>query len=285
MSTGDPASAPPLVEAAPSSGAAGTVPGAGGRPDEQPSGERLQKLLARAGLGSRRTCEQLVTEGRVTVNGSLARVGQRANPEVDLIALDGIPVPVREGLAYYLVNKPLGVISSASDPKGRATVLSLVPSAPRVFSVGRLDAPSEGLILLTNDGELAHQLTHPSFGVEKEYLVEVEGHLSKEALRQLRRGVLLSDGLTAPTKVVLVEPNVARIVVHEGRNRQVRRMCDAVGNPVRRLVRVRIGPISDRSLAPGQWRHLTTQEVRRLWEATGPPKPPVAASSRAPRLA
>jgi 23S rRNA pseudouridine2605 synthase len=209
----------------------------------------------------------------VTVNGSQATVGQRADPELDLVALDGIPVPVREGLAYYLLNKPLGVISSASDPQGRATVLSLVPSAPRVFSVGRLDASSEGLILLTNDGELAHQLTHPSFGVEKEYLVEVEGHLSKEAVRQLRHGVALSDGLTAPTKVVLVEPNVVRIVIHEGRNRQVRRMCDAVGNPVRRLVRVRIGPVSDRSLAPGHWRNLTTQEVRHLWEASRPARP------------
>jgi 23S rRNA pseudouridine2605 synthase len=131
--------------------------------------------------------------------------------------------------------------------------------------VGRLDVSSEGLLILTNDGELAYQLTHPRFGVDKEYLVETEGELSKEAVRRLRNGVQLADGVTAPCKVTQVAAAAARIVIHEGRNRQVRRMCDAVGHPVKRLVRVRIGPVADQSLAPGEWRRLSTQEVRQLW--------------------
>ncbi len=151
--------------------------------------ERLQKVLAKAGLGSRRTCEEMIADGRVTVNGVVAQLGQRADGARDTIAVDGIPVPGREGLAYYLVNKPAGVICTASDPQGRTTVTALVPAEPRVFPVGRLDVSSEGLIVLTNDGDLAYKLTHPSFGVMKEYVVEVEGTLSREALGRLRRGV------------------------------------------------------------------------------------------------
>ena len=154
-------------------------------------------MLAGAGLGSRRTCEQLIEEGRVTVNGTVAHLGQRADSSSDHIAVDGIPLPVREGIAYYLLNKPAGVVTSASDPEGRPTVLELVPEVPRVFPVGRLDIMSEGLLVLTNDGELAYQLTHPSFGVVKEYVVEVEGQLSREDIGRLRRGVHLDDGLTA----------------------------------------------------------------------------------------
>ena len=232
-----------------------------------PSGERLQKVLARAGLGSRRKCEEMIVEGRVTVGGAPAHLGQRVDGARDRIAVDGIPVPVREGVAYYLLNKPAGVICSANDPQGRPTVLGLVPEVPRVFPVGRLDAATEGLLILTNDGELTFQLTHPSFGVAKEYVVEVDGPLSREEIGRLRRGVQLDDGVTSPAKVSLLHPNAARIVIHEGRNRQVRRMCEAVGHRVVRLVRTRIGPVSDRSLAPGEMRTLTAVEVRSLWEA------------------
>jgi 23S rRNA pseudouridine2605 synthase len=259
-----PGSGNPQGEVAPGNGAA--------RLD---SGERLQKVLARSGLGSRRTCEIMIVEGRVSVNGSVAHLGQRADSAHDHIEVDGVPLPVREGLAYYLVNKPLGVVCSASDPQGRPTVLDLVPEVPRVFPVGRLDISSEGLIVLTNDGELAYQLTHPSFGVMKEYVVEVEGKLSKVSVGQLRRGVQLDDGVTAPAKVSLLAPSSARIAIHEGRNRQVRRMCEAVGNPVRRLVRTRIGPLSDTALAPGRWRELTVREVRDLWQASLSSVPPV----------
>ena len=237
------------------------------------TGERLQKVLAKSGLGSRRTCEQLIVDGRVRVNGAPARLGQRADGAHDHIEVDGIPLPVREGLAYYLLNKPVGVVCSAADPQGRQTVLDLLPEAPRVFPVGRLDITSEGLLVVTNDGELAFQLTHPSFGVTKEYVVEVEGKFSKDAVGQLRRGVQLEDGLTAPAKVSQLAPNSARISIHEGRNRQVRRMCEAVGSPVRRLVRTRIGPISDPALAPGKWRDLSVREVRDLWQAARAPLP------------
>jgi 23S rRNA pseudouridine2605 synthase len=146
-------------------------------------------------------------------------------------------------------------------------VVELVPDEPRVFSVGRLDADTEGLLLLTNDGDLAHRLTHPSFGIEKEYLAEVEGEPSPAALRRLRRGIELDDGMTAPARVSAVAPRALRITIHEGRNRQVRRMCEAVGHPVIRLVRTRIGPIVDRRLQPGAWRRLSPDEVRKVQEA------------------
>ena len=209
-------------------------------------------MLARAGLGSRRCCEQMVADGRVTVNGAPAHLGQRVEPRQDRVEVDGIPLPGREDLVYYLLNKPVGVVSTAADPEGRPTVVDLVPRTRHVFPVGRLDVTSEGLLVLTNDGELAYQLTHPAFGVEKEYVVEVEGVLSREALGRLRRGVQLEDGATAPARVQRLGPGSARIVVHEGRNRQVRRMCEAVGHPVRRLVRTRVGPLSDAHLPPGK---------------------------------
>jgi 23S rRNA pseudouridine2605 synthase len=235
-----------------------------------PPGERLQKILAQAGLGSRRAAEELIAAGRVRVNGQVATLGTRADPETDTIEVDGAVVAVRQGLAHYLLNKPPGVVTTAADPRGRPTVVDLVPAEPRVYPVGRLDADSEGLLLLTNDGDLAHRLTHPSFGVEKEYLAEVEGSPSRGALRQLRQGVDLDDGRTAPAKVSLIGDHTLRIAIHEGRNRQVRRMGEAVGHPVRRLVRVRIGPLSDRRLAPGEWRELTQAEVRALERAAVP---------------
>ncbi|HEX2040710.1 MAG TPA: pseudouridine synthase [Acidimicrobiales bacterium] len=227
-------------------------------------GERLQKTLARLGFGSRRVCEELIADGRVTVNGEPAVLGRRIDLEADRVEVDGVPVGVRPGLVHYLLNKPRGVVTTASDTHGRPTVVDLVPAEPRVFPVGRLDADTEGLLVLTNDGDLAHRLTHPSFGVEKEYVAEVEGRPTPAAVRRLREGVELEDGRTAPAKVALTPPNVLRITIHEGRNRQVRRMCETIGHPVVRLVRTRIGPLADRSLKPGAWRPLTTAEVRAL---------------------
>lgn len=232
-------------------------------------GVRVQKVLARAGFGSRRACEALIDEGRVTVNDEVVSLGARIDPEHDRLAVDGVPVSVRAGLVYYLLNKPTGVVTTADDPQGRPTVVDLVPREPRVFPVGRLDYDTEGLLVLTNDGDLTHRLTHPSFGVEKEYLAQVEGRPSRGALRTLREGVDLDDGRTAPAKVSTPQPGMLRLVIHEGRNRQVRRMCEAVGHPVVRLVRTRIGSLTDPSLAPGAWRHLTTDEVRALERATG----------------
>lgn len=230
--------------------------------------ERIQKVLARAGVGSRRAVEEMVAQGRITVNGQPARLGQRVDPDCDLVAVDGVSVGLRADLVYYLLNKPPGAVTTASDPQGRPTVVEMVPGEPRVFPVGRLDADSEGLLLLTNDGDLTHRLTHPSFGVDKEYLAHVEGRPSRGALRRLREGVELDDGLARAMAVSLLEPSVVRIVVHEGRNRLVRRMCEAVGHPVLRLVRTRIGPLADRSLPPGEWRELSQSEVRAL-ERTG----------------
>ena len=204
-----------------------------------PRGERLQKVLARAGLGSRRACEQLIAAGRVRVDGTTARLGRRVQVDSVSIEVDGSPVGVRPDLVGYLLNKPAGVLTAAVDHRGRPVVTELVPAHPRVFPVGRLDLETEGLLLLTNDGDLAHRLSHPSFGVAKEYLAHVAGSPSPGALRVLREGVALEDGLTAPAKASIVAPGVLRLVLKEGRNRQVRRMCEAVGHPVLRLVRTR----------------------------------------------
>lgn len=231
------------------------------------AGDRLQKVLARAGYGSRRRCEALIEEGRVRVDGEVARLGRRVDPEAARITVDGAPAPTAPGHVYYLLNKPAGIVTTADDPQGRRTVLDLVPSEPRVFPVGRLDRATEGLLILTNDGNLSHLLSHPSHGVVKEYLAEVRGDPSPAAVRALREGVLLDDGVTAPARVSRVAPGLLRIAIHEGRNRQVRRMCTAVGHDVVRLVRTRIGPLADSSLAPGAYRELTAAEVRRLGEA------------------
>ena len=224
----------------------------------------MQKVLARVGVGSRRTCEDLIAAGRVTVDGRVAVLGRRVDPDMALIEVDGAPIGVRPGLVHYLLNKPTGVVTTADDPKGRPTVVGLVPDDPRVFPVGRLDVDTEGLLLLTNDGELTQRLTHPSYGVEKEYVVEVRGAPTRAVLRRLREGIELNDGPTAPARAALLDASVVRLTIHEGRNRQVRRMCEAVGHPVVRLVRTRIGPIADRSLAPGAWRALSVEEVRAL---------------------
>lgn len=238
-----------------------------GEPGAPDGPERLQKVLARAGVGSRRHCEELIAAGRVLVDGEVAELGQRVTAGASVVEVDGVAVGVDPALCHYLVNKPSGVVSTTRDPQGRPTVTSLVPGDPRVYPVGRLDTDTEGLILLTNDGPLTHQLTHPSFGVEKEYLAWVEGEPSRGALRALRQGVDLDDGPTAPARASLVAPDLVRLVIHEGRNRQVRRMCAAIGHPVRRLVRVRIGPLADRNLPPGAYRRLEPGEVRTLERA------------------
>ena len=233
-----------------------------------PQGERLQKVLSTRGWGSRRVCEDLIAAGRVTVNGEVAVLGRRVDTDHDLVEVDGVPIGVKPGLVYYLLNKPPGVVATASDTHGRPTVVEIVPSEPRVYPVGRLDIDTEGLLLLTNDGDLAQRLTHPSYGVEKEYLAEVSGgNVAQGALRRLREGVQLDDGITAPAKVSQPTPGVLRLTIHECRNRQVRRMCEAIGHPVQRLVRVRIGSLRDATLGPGEWRELTTSEVKALSES------------------
>ncbi len=245
-------------------------------PEELATGERLQKVLARAGFGSRRTAEALIADGRVTVNGDVARLGRRVDPDHDAIAVDGVRAVVRADLVYYLLNKPPQVVTTAHDPQGRRTVLDLVPDEPRVFPVGRLDYDTEGLLVLTNDGELANLLAHPRHGVDKEYLAEVEGSPSPAAIRSLREGIDLDDGRTAPAEARIVQvrgsagTTAIEIVVHEGRNRIVRRMCEAIGHPVVRLVRTRIGSLADVRLAPGSWRPLAQGEVRALYESATP---------------
>ncbi len=232
-------------------------------------GERLQKVLAALGWGSRRLSEELIAEGRVTVNGDVAELGRRVDTLTDVIAVDGVPIGARPDFVYYLLNKPRGVISTAHDPHGRPTVVDLVPQSPRVFPVGRLDGETEGLLLLTNDGELTHFLTHPSKGVEKEYLVLLEGNprLTESQLRRLRDGVELEDGKTAEAKVSQRSDMTVSMTIHEGRNRQIRRMIEAVGHRVERLVRVRIGPLIDSKLKPGAWRELSLAERKALVEA------------------
>ena len=236
-------------------------------------GERLQKVMAAAGIASRRQCEDYIADGRVAVNGEIADLGRRVDANHDLIELDGAPISVAPGHVHYLLNKPAGVVSTASDPHDRPTVVSLVPKEPRVFPVGRLDKDTEGLLLVTNDGELTYRLTHPSYEVPKEYLAEVSGRLTPAGLRALRKGVELDDGLTAPATVSTPGPGLVRIVIHEGRNRQVRRMIAAIGCEVTRLVRTRIGSVTDTHLAPGAWRPLTRDELRELERLVRTPTP------------
>lgn len=235
--------------------------------DERP---KLQKAIAHSGLMSRRAAEELIAQGRVTVDGRPARIGQRVDPGTQEVAVDGKPIPIRPGLVWYLLYKPVGVISTADDPQGRRTVVDLVPSEPRVYPVGRLDADSEGLIVLTNDGRLANYLTHPRYGVEKTYLVLVEGRPGKW-VDQLTGGVELDDGMAAARRARVVDTlkgrTMVEIVMIEGRKREIRRMCSALGHEVVRLVRTAIGPISDRQLKPGTWRHLEPEEVAALYAA------------------
>lgn len=226
---------------------------------------RLQKVLARAGFGSRRSCEDLIADGRVKVNGAVVELGCRVDLSRDLLEVDNVPIAIEPGLVYYLINKPAGTIVTADDPEGRPLLIDLLPPTPRVFSVGRLDYATEGLIIFTNDGVLANLLAHPSHGVEKEYLVHTFEDLSRLAIRRLKEGVEIEPGvITAPAKVSRVAPMLFKITISEGKNRQVRRMFAGVGYPVKRLIRTRIGPIRDQKLPPGTWRTLSPEEVRLL---------------------
>jgi 23S rRNA pseudouridine2605 synthase len=228
-------------------------------------GMRLAKYLAHAGVASRRAAEDLIRAGRVTVDGE--RVGDlgRQVDETAEVRVDGAVVGGPEERAVWMVNKPAGVVCTARDTHGRPTVVDLVPSGARLYPVGRLDADTTGLILLTNDGELANRLLHPRYEVPRAYLARVEGgRVSAEALRVLRSGVPLDDGLTAPAQVRAVAPDTIELVLHEGRKRQVRRMCEAVGHPVVALARVRFGPLALEGLAEGDARRLAAREVQAL---------------------
>lgn len=232
-------------------------------------GERLQKILAQAGFGSRRYCEDLIRQGRVLVNGQTAELGQKADPERDRITLDGEPVRVARRHTYIALHKPKGVLSAEQDDPGRhRTVRDLVPVPGRLYPVGRLDLNSEGLILLTDDGELTNLLTHPRYEHVKEYQVDVEGYPDDQTLEQWRKGVYLDDQRTAPAEVSVLsrkkDHTQLRVVLHEGRKRQIRRVALKLGHPVRRLVRVRIGPIRLGDLKSGQWRHLSEPEIDQL---------------------
>ena len=236
-------------------------------------GERLQKVLARAGLGSRRSVEEMISAGRIAVNGTTARLGQRVDSAKDKVEVDGSLVPLDVSLVHYLLNKPVGVVTTAADPEDRPTVLDLVELPARVWPAGRLDVDSEGALVLTNDGELSHRLTHPSFEVPKTYVAKVGGSIGQRALRTLARGVELEDGPTRPAKVTPLERSggstLIEITITEGRNRQVRRMFDAVGHRVLALVRTAIGPLKLGHLKPGSVRRLSPAEVRELYRATG----------------
>jgi 23S rRNA pseudouridine2605 synthase len=238
-------------------------------------GVRLQKVLAQAGLGSRRACEQLITDGRVEVDGRRVREqGVRVDPRQAVIRVDGTRLATAPGRVYLVLNKPQGVVSTMTDPHGRPSLGDYVADrSERLFHVGRLDSDTEGLILLTNDGTLAHRLAHPSHGVQKTYLAEVSTPVPRDLGSRLRRGVELADGPVRVDGYRLVNAAGGRamleIVLHEGRKHVVRRLLAEVGHPVHRLVRTRIGPVSLGTLAPGRLRHLTRHEVGALFTAAG----------------
>jgi len=239
---------------------------------DQPQ-ERLQKVLAHAGLGSRRAAEALVREGRVQVNGTPASLGQKVGP-TDEVRVDGRPVRTRpEQLVYYALNKPYGVVTSAKDDEGRTTVVDLVGVPERVYPVGRLDVDSEGLVLLTNDGDLAHRITHPRYSIPKVYEVIVQGEVSQDTVAQLIRGVDLDDGLAQAAQAEMLrsapQASVLRLSLTQGRKREIRRMCEAVGHPVQRLRRGAICPLRLGDLALSRWRRLSESEVKVLRRRAG----------------
>jgi 23S rRNA pseudouridine2605 synthase len=246
--------------------------------------ERLQKVMARAGLGSRRACEELIAQGRVTVNGQPALLGQKADPARDQILLDGEPVARPEKLTYAMLYKPRGVVSSLAAQGERLTVRDLVNLEVRLYPVGRLDVDSEGLILLTNDGELADYLTHPRYESEKEYRVLVKGDPDAERLQAWSRGVVLEGQRTAPAQVVRQERAAngtwLRIVMHEGRKHQIRDIGLLLGLPVQRLIRIRMGALRLGNLQPGEWRTLKADEVAKLRETGEAGPPPRSADPR-----
>jgi len=226
---------------------------------------RLNAYLARAGVASRRGADELIKAGRVTVNGEPGQLNSFVDGDAR-VEVDGTPVAPQQ-LAYVLLHKPAGVVTTARDPQGRPTVVELVEHASRVVPVGRLDADTTGALLLTNDGELAHRLAHPRYGVEKTYVVDVEGEPSDEAIRALAEGVELDDGATAPAKARRLAPSRVELVLHEGRKHQVKRMLVVVGHPVVRLHRSAYAGIGLADLAPGSWRELSQMEIEALHKA------------------
>ena len=228
---------------------------------------RLNAFLARAGVASRRRADELIRDGRVVVNGRPGELNTVVGPR-DVVEVDGQEVE-RQPLAYVLLHKPSGVVTTASDPQGRRTVVDLVPAVPRVVPVGRLDVDTTGALLLTNDGELAHRLAHPRYGVPKVYEADLEGSPSEDEMRRLRTGIELEDGVTSPAEARLVRPGRIELTLHEGRNRQVRRMCEAIGHPVRRLHRSRYAGLAVDGLLRGEWRSLTKAEVAGLRRSVG----------------
>jgi 23S rRNA pseudouridine2605 synthase len=235
--------------------------------------ERVQRSLARAGYGSRRASEDLIREGRVTINGRVASLGDRVDPQTDVVEVDGARVVTDPDARTFALHKPAGVVSSLKDPQGRPDLTAYLPADTRVVPVGRLDRDTEGLLLLTGDGELANRLMHPRFGVEKEYLAEVDGAPTSKQLAELRRGVELEDGVAKPRSARVVDAAgqraAIRLVLAEGRKREVRRMLQVVGLPVRRLVRVRVGPVRLGTLPAGELREIDGEELSALYRAPG----------------
>jgi 23S rRNA pseudouridine2605 synthase len=233
--------------------------------------ERLQKVMSHAGIGSRRACEELIRQGRVEVDGKLATLGQKADPARQRIIVDGHPLTAPEPLVYIAVYKPRGVLAVSQDDRGRRTVRDLVPVPGHLYPVGRLDATSEGLMLLTNDGQVANRLTHPRFQHEKEYQVLVKGRPSEATLSKWEQGIFLDGRRTAPARVTRLKQEkdctYLRVVLREGRKRQILRVAGLLGHPVLRLVRERIGPLSLGQLQPGQWRYLSNEEISALRRA------------------
>lgn len=236
--------------------------------------ERLQKVMAKAGLGSRRHCETLISSGRVRVNGRLATLGQKVDPQNDLVEVDEQVISF-EAPCYIMLNKPKGVLSSTEDElqQSRPTVRDLVDIPGHLYPVGRLDKQSEGLILLTNDGQLTYRLTHPRFGHSKVYYVEVEGSIAEEELERWRKGLPLDGRRTAPAKITVIDRTTQNTALHitlkEGRKRQIRRIAASLGHPVTRLIRIQMGPTKLGELGPGKWRHLTAQEIHDLRKSVG----------------
>jgi len=257
--------------------------------DEPPQGEKLQKFLSAAGVASRRHAEVMIGQGRVTVNGAVATLGMRV-VEGDVVRVGGVEVGPQAPV-FFLLNKPTGVVTTMEDPQGRPTVADLVPGDVRVYPVGRLDVDTSGLLLMTNDGEIAHRLMHPSFGVQKTYQVLVDGRVDPKDVKRLAEGIELEDGMTAPAEAKVVDASGGRTVIeltiHEGRNRQVRRMCDAIGHPVVELVRTKYGPLNLAGVKPGTIRPLQDAEIRRLRKAAGlaPPRTSDRVATRAERRA
>ncbi len=241
--------------------------------NETNDGVRLQKVLAEAGVGSRRACEELIAAGRVTVDGEKVMwFGARVDPEKAVIHVDGKRIPTRSELRYYALNKPRGVVSTMSDPRGRKTLADYTADVPeRLFHVGRLDTETEGLILLTNDGELANRLMHPRYGVAKTYLAEVHGPIPRDLGRRLKQGVKLADGFAKADSFRIFDQVGKRVLVevtlHEGRKHIVRRLLKEVGHPVQQLARIQFGPVKLGRLKPGTIRALTTKEIGELYEA------------------